>query len=443
MKKFLVALLTLALCFAIVGCNPVDPTPTPSGSTTPTPSTGSGSPIVGLICLHGQSSTYDKNFIDAFVAACEAKGLSEDEYVIVVDIPEGQECYDEAVNMAEAGVKAIFADSFGHESYMLQAAEEYPDVTFCHATGTMAHTEELDNFHNAFAAIYEGRFLAGIAAGLKIAEMVEDGTIPAAEINNIHVGYVGAFPYEEVKSGYTSWFLGVRMGIMYSATPDTVSTMMGIFNTIQMDVEFTNSWYDQTLEYNAAAKLINEGCVLISQHADSMGAPSACEEAGVPNVAYNGSTAAQCPETFIVSSRINWQPYFEKMIDVALTGDDNLPTDYVGTIADGSVVLTALGEAAAEGTAEAIEYWTDMLALGFEVYDVSYFTVGGLAVTEYMANVDTDPGFEADTNVVKTKTIEIDGDEMSITYIAESFFRSAPYFGLDIDGINPRYPDAN
>ena len=158
-----------------------------------------------------------------------------------------------------------------------------------------AHTEGLDNYHNAFASIYEGRYLAGVAAGMKLNKMIEDGKFTA---DKAKMGYVGAHPYAEVKSGYTSFYLGAK-----SVCP-----------TVTMEVTFTGEWYSEVKEKEAANKLINDGCVLISQHADSMGAPTACEEAGVPNVSYNGSTVDACPNTFIVSSAINWAPYFEYII---------------------------------------------------------------------------------------------------------------------------------
>lgn len=366
---------------------------------------------VGLICLHDENSTYDNNFIQAFKAACEAKGLTEKDYAIVTGIPEGTECYNEAVNLAEKGAKAIFADSFGHESHMIKAAKEYKDVSFCHATGTSAHVENLPNFYNAFAAIYEGRYLAGVAAGMKLKERYGgDGVITDDEAK---IGYVGAFPYAEVVSGYTSFLLGVQ-SIVPNAT---------------MKVQYTGSWYDQTKEANAAQNLINLGCKLISQHADSMGAPSTCERAGVPNVSYNGSTEASCPDTFIVSSKINWQPYFEMMIDNALNGTA-ITQDYVGTIADGSVQLTALGAAAAEGTAAKLEEVKAALADGsLKVFDLRKFTVGGNPLPDdHKADVNTDAAYTPDTVVIKTTD---DG----VKYFAESDFRSAPYFEVRIDGI--------
>ena len=362
--------------------------------------------VAGLICLHDENSTYDLNFINAFKEACEARGLVEGEtYYISTNIPEGQECYEEAMNMVDRGCNVVFADSFGHEDYMIEAAKEAPEVHFCHATGTKAHTENLPNYHNAFASIYEGRFMAGIAAGMKLNEMIAEGKITEEEAK---MGYVGAFTYAEVISGYTSFFLGAR-SVCPSAT---------------MEVTFTGSWYDETKEKEGAQMLINDGCVLISQHADSMGAPTACEAAGVPDVSYNGSTIAAAPNTYIISSRINWAPYYTFVMDSIEAGAE-IPADWTGTIETESVLLTDLNDAvAAEGTAEAIEEAKAKLLAGeLQVFDASTFTVEGAALETYMADVDTDPAYEGDTEVV------IDGAFL------ESNFRSAPYFDLQIDGI--------
>ena len=396
MKKVLSLVLALTMVFAFTltftGCGGSD---SEEGS-------GDAAFKAGFICLHDENSTYDKNFIDAANAACEELGV---EAIIKTNVPEGQECYDAAAELVDSGCGIIFADSFGHEDYMIQAAKEFPEVQFCHSTGTKAHTEGLDNYHNAFASIYQGRYLAGIAAGMKLNEMIEKGDITADQAK---IGYVGAFTYAEVVSGYTSFFLGAR-SVCKSAT---------------MDVTFTGSWYDETLEKEGATKLIDGGCVLLSQHADSMGAPTACENAGVPDVSYNGSTIDSCPETFIVSSRIDWVPYYEYAIQAAQNGEA-IEADWTGDLETGSVQLTEINEnVAAEGTAEAIEEAKAKLIDGsLQVFDTSTFTVDGKAVTEYDADVDTDPEFKGDTNVIE------DGAFM------ESKFRSAPYFDLQIDGI--------
>ena len=360
---------------------------------------------VGFIFLHDENSTYDLNFINAAKAACEELGLTEEQYILKTNVPEGQECADTAADLVDSGCKVIFADSFGHEDFMIEVAKEHPEVQFCHATGTKAHTEGLDNYHNAFASIYEGRYLAGVAAGMKLNEMIEAGEFTAEEAK---IGYVGAYTYAEVVSGYTSFFLGAR----------------SICPTATMDVTFTGSWYDETAEKEAATKLIDGGCKLISQHADSMGAPTACENAGIPDVSYNGSTKDACPNTFIVSSRIDWTPYFKYAIQNTINGEA-IDTDWTGTLATGSVVLTEVNEqAAAEGTQAKIDEVKAQLESGeIHVFDTASFTVEGKTLDSYQADVDTDEAFTPDTEVIA------DG------YFHESEFRSAPCFDLQIDGI--------
>lgn len=357
----------------------------------------------GFIFLHDENSTYDLNFLNAAKEACENLGV---ECVLKTNIPEGQECYEAACELADAGCDFIFADSFGHEDYMIEAAKEYPDVQFSHATGTKAHTENLDNYHNAFASIYDGRYLAGIAAGMKLNEMIENGEITEDQAK---MGYVGAYTYAEVISGYTSFFLGAR-----SVCP-----------SVTMEVTFTGSWYDETAEKEGANKLIENGCVLISQHADSMGAPTACETAGVPNVSYNGSTVSACPNTFIVSSRINWVPYFEYAIGCVANGTA-IDADWCGSLETDSVVLTELGSAAAEGTQEAIDAAkADIIAGTLHAFDITTFTVNGETLESYEADVDTDADYTPDHEVVSDGYFHESGDG----------FRSAPYFDVQIDGI--------
>lgn len=362
---------------------------------------------IGVICLHDETSTYDLNFINAIEGAQKALGLSDDQVIIIKNVPEGNECLDAAKDLVDQGCKVIFADSFGHESFMIQAAKTYPEVMFCHATGTKAHTENLPNYFNAFASIYEGRYLAGVAAGLKLNELKEAGKLKG---DAPKMGYVGAFPYAEVISGYTAFYLGAK-----SVCPDVV-----------MDVTFTGQWYDVTAEQQAAEKLINvQKCDLISQHADSMGAPGACESAGVPNVSYNGSTETACPNTFIISSRIDWQPYFELIIKAVKDNDGKIPVDYTGTLSTGSVALTAIGKKApAAGTQAKLDEVKAKLESGeIKVFDTNAFTVGGEKITTFMADVDDLGDYQGDTEAVK------DG------YFHESEYRSAPYFTLEIDGI--------
>ena len=406
LKKLVALLLAALLVFGLVACGGE-----PAGNTEDTGATEATkgmteSPLgekeitkdfevkddfkIGFICLHDEKSTYDKNFLDAANKTIAALGLTKDQYIIKTNIPEGNECYEAAADLVDQGCDVIFANSFGHEDFMLQAAKEFKDVQFCHATGYKAHLENVANYHNAFASIYEGRYLAGIAAGMKLNEMIASGKIKAEEAK---MGYVGAFTYAEVISGYSSFYLGAK-----SVCP-----------SVTMEVQFTGSWYDAVEEKNAAEALIARKCVLISQHADSMGAPGACEAAGVPNVSYNGATVDACPNTIIVSSRIDWAPYFAYIIKCANTGTE-IATDWCGGIAEGSVVLTGINEkAAAEGTLAALQAAVTKLKNGeIKVFDTKNFTVEGAAVT---------------------------GDNVVNGIFEESKTQSAPYFELKIDGI--------
>ena len=397
MKKIVAVLLAVVLVVAaFAACSKKENTDTPKVA---------DDFKVGFIFLHDENSTYDLNFINAAKEACADIGIKEENIIMKTGIDESNACYDTAMDLVDQGCKFIFGDSFGHEPFLIQAAKEATDVQFFHATGTKAHTEGLANYHNAFASIYEGRYLAGVAAGMKLNELKDAGKLKG---ETAKMGYVGAFPYAEVKSGYTSFYLGAK-----SVCPE-----------VTMEVTFTNSWYDEAAEKDAANNLIARNCDLISQHADSMGAPTACESAGIPNVSYNGSTVDACPNTFIVSSRINWAPYMKLAITNTIEGKTT-EADWTGTLDTESVLLTDVNEkAAAAGTQEAIDAAKAELVAGTRhVFDTKTFTVGGKELTSYLADVDDMGDFVGETEVVK------DG------YFHESEFRSAPYFDIDIDGI--------
>ena len=391
MKKLLLAILTGAAALSLAAC-------------------GNGSKDkFGFIFLHDEKSTYDKNFIDAAKDVCEELGVKA---ILKTNGAEGEACYSTAKELAKKGCKGIFADSFGHEPFMMKAAEEFKDVEFAHATGTSAHTSTLTNFHNAFASIYEGRYVAGIAAGMKLNEMINAGKITS---DKAVMGYVGAFPYAEVVSGYTSFYLGAK-----SVCP-----------SVTMKVRYTNSWYDENAEKTTAETLIKDDkCVLISQHADSQGAPSVCEQKKVPNVFYNGENKS-LTNSYLTSSRINWRPYFKYFINSVLN-DQKMDADWTGTISNGAVEVYEPSAIAATGTKAAMDNAIAAFKAGtLNVFDTTKFTVNGETLTTYQANVNADDDYDengdyapkADTQVIVNGIFE------------ESKHRSAPYFDLRIDGI--------
>jgi len=355
---------------------------------------------VGMICIGDENEGYSANHINGLLRGMEALGIAKEQVTFKYNIPETEAAYEAAIDLAEQGCNIIFANSFGHETYIALAAEEYPEIEFCHATGTSAMNAGLENFHNYFAAIYEARYVSGVVAGLKLNEMIESGKITAEAAK---IGYVGAYPFEEVKSGYTSFFLGVR-SVCPSAT---------------MEVKFTNSWGDMALEKEAAEALIANGCVLISQHADTTGAPTACEAAGVPCVGYNISMIPAAPNSALTSSYVNWAAYYSFALENVLAGN-TFPADWSAGYVDGAVAVTELNPVTVPaGAAEKVAEVEAALKAGtLKVFDTTTWTVNGETLSTY------------------TTAYGLDGIEMiSDGYFHESEVRSAPYFGIDIDGI--------
>lgn len=289
---------------------------------------------------------------------------------------------------------------------MLTVAADYPDTTFVGMTNEASWKDDLDNTVNAFPSIYEGRYLAGVAAGCKLNEMIANGEISEDEAV---IGYVGAYTFAEVVSGYTAFFLGAR-SVCPSAT---------------MKVKFIGSWGDPTMEAATAQDLIDNGCVLISQHSDSTTPATTAQSNGVAHVGYNIAMSDVAPEASIVSSRIDWTNYMVYVIKTIVEGG-KVDQDYCQHgIADGDVCLTELNTAvAAEGTQEAIDEAAAKIKSGeLQVFDTSTFTVSGEEVTTCFA-LDMDGDFTADT-----EEAVFDGA------FHESYFQSAPYFALRIDGI--------
>jgi len=396
MKKFLAILLALVMMLSIVACGSKD-----EGGGEGDASAASDFKI-GVILLHNDQIGYDAAHMEGVKTAAANLNIPAENIIWKYDIPEDEKAYDAAVDLAEQGCDIIFADSFGHESYIWQAASEYPDVIFCHATGTTAASAKIANGHNYFTKVYESRYVSGVVAGLKLKEMMDAGIV-----TDPYIGYVGAFPYAEVKSGYTAFFLGVR-----SIVPEA-----------HMDVTYTNSWADQTAEYDAANSLIAKGCVIISQHADTTGAPTAVEEAlqsgkTVYCVGYNVDMLAAAPNAALTSAQNNWSALYTVMIESAMKGE-TIPTDISVGYADNGVMISKLGPNCAEGTADKVAEVEKAIAEGtLHVFDTATFTVNGETLTSY----DQSWGFEG------TQLIW-DG------YFHESEIISAPLLDFVIDGI--------
>ena len=416
MKKFLALLLAMVMSLSLAACGGSDTEDTTTTTDdTATEESAASDVKIGLICVHDVNSGYDAAHIEGLTAACEELGIDVDSQVVFkYNIAEDQNCYDAAVDLAEQGCNIIFSDSYGHQTYMLQAAREYSDITFVSCTGDQAGVAGLDNFKNIFPYTYESRYVSGVVAGMKLKELMDAGTV-----TDPYVGYVGAFPYAEVVCGYTAFLLGIQ-----SIVPEA-----------HMDVQYTNSWYDPVAEGEAANTLMARGCVIIGQHADSTGAPSAVQEAQdkgtvAYSVGYNIDMLSVAPTAALTSAQNNWSVLYKATLEKFIAGEE-IPADYATGHANNAVMISALGESCAEGTQEAVDAaWAGIDDGSLKVFDTSKFTVGGQTVTEYEVNfsiIDFATGdvvFEGPTeNVIADGAFQ------------ESVYRSAPYFDLRIDGI--------
>jgi basic membrane protein A len=433
MKKLLALLLALCMVLALCACSSSTETTTTADSDTTeavadeTETTEDAAETtgiapedlkVGLVCVEDENSGYDYAHISGAQTAMEALGIPAENLILKVNVTEDESAYDACVDLAEQGCDIIITDSYGHQDFTLQAAQDYPDITFVAMTGDEAWYSGLSNLKNAFCHTYESRYVSGVVAGMKLAEMVENGELTDANYDadgNIKLGYVGAYPYAEVVSGYTAFFLGVQ----------------SIVENVTMDVSFTNSWYDPIAEAAAAEALVANGACIISQHADSTGAPSAIEalrEAGndVYCVGYNISMLSVAPTAALTSATNDWSVFYTYALSCMLSGEE-LATDWSEGYATGANAITELGESCAEGTAEKVAEVEAAIADGtLNVFDCSTFTVDGEHPTSFLA-LDTDGDWVGDTGEAI-----VDG----IFYESNTDLRSAPYFSLNIDGIN-------
>ena len=439
MKKIIALLLALVMVFALAACASSTKDETPAADETQTPAAtedtaeapADETPVdetaepagdavgtdikIGAVLVGDENEGYTYSHILGIQEAAKALGISESNIVWKYSIGEDEACYDAVVDCVDQGCQLVITNSYGHQSFCRQAAEEYPDVQFVAMTGDTARADGLANFHNAFTGIYEARYVGGVVAGLKLQELIDEGKVEDKNKDadgKIKIGYVGAYPYAEVVSGYTAFFLGVQ-----SIVPD-----------VSMEVQYTNSWFNITAENEAAKALIADGCIIISQHADSTGAPSACEEAlaagtTVYCVGYNVDMLAVAPNSALTSPTNVWEVFYEYAFKAVMNGE-SFDTNWSQGYEADAVKITPLGTSCAPGTQEKVDETIAAIKDGsLHVFDTSKFTVGGETVTAAFAT-DTDGDFVPDADEAI-----FDG------YYHESYFQSAPSFQLRIDGI--------
>ena len=414
MKKRLLALLLAgAMVFGLAACGNGDQgsAESPSGTTPAGTETGgeeTKTVKVGLICIGDENDQgYTYNFIRGKEAVTEKlaeKGIDV-KWEVKYNVGEDSSCEEANIELAEAGCDLIINNSFGFEPYMLKVAPDYPEIQFISCTNQASAVDELENTHNAFANIYEGRYLAGVVAGMKLQEMIDNGEITA---DQAVIGYVGAYSFAEVISGFTAYYLGAK-----SVCP-----------SVTMKVQFVGSWSDASEEGNAAQALCDAGCIMISQHSDNTTPATAAQNNGAFHTGYNNDMISVAPDSSLIGTRIDWSVYFEYAIEAVANGEE-FDQDWCHGMDEGAVVMTELNtDIAAEGTAEKLAEVEEAIRSGeLQVFDTTTFTVEGQPLTTCMA-LDTDGDFVADD-----KEAVFDGA------FHESYFQSAPYFTVQIDGI--------
>ena len=427
MKKLLTAMLATVLSVSLFGCGSSSAaataaTETVAAGTEATAAAAATNLKIGVILVGDENEGYTKAHIDGINEAAKSLGISADQIIWKYSIGETQDCEDAANDLVDQGCTLVVSNSYGHQTYMQNAASAHPDVTFVAMTGDTAKDSGLTNFKNAFTKVYESRYVSGIVAGEKLKSMIDDGTLTKDKMPNaftadgdIKLGYVGAYPYAEVVSGYTAFFLGVK----------------SVVSNVHMYVQYTNSWFDITKEGETANALMAMGAVIISQHADSTGAPSAVEAAYkngtvAYSVGYNVSMTEVAPDVALTSATNNWSVYYTYLFKQMMEGKE-VATNWAEGYETGAVAITDLGTACADGTKDAVDTAIAGIKDGsLHVFDTKNFTVGGKTLTDADG---VNLSFTDTPNMIYPIK---DG------YFHESDaeeFRSAPYFSLRIDGI--------
>ncbi len=402
-KKIFALVLALAMALSLAACGQsVGETSTATDSAASAAegseavaSTGEEAPAaegamkVGFVYIGDESEAYTANFIAAENAIKEQFG---DKVECIAKYNVAEDSVEDPVReLCESGCEIIFTTSFGYGAVVKEIAQDYPDIQFCQATCADAAAEPIvENYHNYMGAIYQGRYVAGIVAGMKLQEMIDAGTITADQAK---IGYVAAFDYAEVISGYTAFLMGVR-----SIVPEAT-----------MEVQYAGTWGDYDIEKTMATALIEDGCVIISQHSDTEGPAEACEDAKAKGtevycVAYNQDMTDIAPNTCLISSRQDYAPYEVAAVQAVMDGTEIARDEWAG-FDKGWVAMTELNTAiAAEGTQEKMDE------------AIAAFKDGSMKAT------DVFKGPYTATDPYSNETIDLtDGYEENATQSAPSF----------------------
>lgn len=390
MKKLLAFVMAMAMILGLAACG--GGSDAGSNASTSGSQTGSNSDFkVGAIYINKKSDTagYTYAHHTGITKAMEELGMDPDTQLVIVDqVPEDDTQVGAAVDtLVGEGCNIIFGISFGYLNEMEVKAQEYPDVIFSHATGFKSNDT---NYNNYFGRIYQARYLAGIAAGLK-----------SLETGNNNIGYVSAYDteYAETCSGINGFTLGVQ-----AVNPNAT-----------VYVKELGTWTDEVNEYAFAEELIKSyGCGVIAQHCDSAQPQLAAEKAGQFGCGYNSDMTADAPAAHLTAPVWNWDVYYKLAIQTAMdceSADQFVEKmggpAYYGGLNEGMVDVSPLSENCAAGTQDAIDQVKALIASG--EWDVFSGVKLNITVTDGKASIE-----KVDAPLVTSDRDEVKDDQVVV-----------------------------
>lgn len=370
---------------------------------------------VGVILTGDKNEGDSKSHIQGIKQAAQELSLTEDQIVWEYTIKADDKSYDTAKKLVDSGCDVIISNNKKYQEYMQQAAKDNPDADFVVIGGDTADESGLSNFHNAYTSIYQARYLTGIVAGLKIKELAEQGKLPQEAFDvdsNVKIGYVGTLPGSDVTSSYSAFYLGVK----------------SVYENVSMYVLYTNKRDSTQAEIDATSHLVSQGCMMIVQNSELDGVYQAVEQTNSEGklcfcVGFGDETTAKDKEWMLVCAKNNWDVYYKEAIGQSMKNED-FDSDWVAGLDEGAVCISAPNQSCCEDTKQKIDEAEEgLISQQIKVFSTDSFKVNGKEVNSaYATDTDGDDVPDEDQAVFDSE-------------FHESYFRSAPYFSLDIDGI--------
>ena len=363
---------------------------------------------VGIVLTGDEKDVYSNLHLTGFNAMKESAGLKDDRIIIKKSI-KAEDCYKTAAELADSGCTVVFAAGDGIEDYIVQAATEKTGVQFCYADGKQAFTSGISNYYNYSVKTFEARYLSGVATGMKLNDMIENGEISESQTK---LGYIGSTAGSASRSDYTAFYLGAK----------------SVCKSVTMEVQYSGLNNSANLERIAANALMANGCIMIAQQGYLNGAAETCEKNGKYFIGCDSAATDKAPNFAIASTTIDWTATYTYAVNTLISGQ-KLPSDWSKGSADDSIGITEINKVAfsAENKATAVtnkvnEIKTSLKDGKIKVFDNTKWTVNKEKVTTTVSD-------ELNSMFSGKEYISKDG------YFTECETSSYPQFNFVIDGI--------